>query len=1432
MPAKIIALPGAEPENEGERAVVELLRAQLPGTYTLIPNIEIRTPGRPPYEYDLVVVAPHGLYAIEIKAWLGGIVGDDYTWTVAGAHRRTSPATTINNKARVLKSQLRASNPLFETVWVQPVVAIADAQGELNIRGTMRDIIMRHTDLAAYLIDPGRIGPRAGDWRRAREAIESRITYVARGRPQGKPRYGVYEVVETLSRRDRVAEYKARNYLLAAGQLHRLRVFSYDPYLPEPEQTRRKAIIQRETEAIQAIGAHPNLIAVHTLFPNPDDPNLFVEVTEWSDVGTLRTLMSPGTPLTLERKIELAEGIAAGLKAAHASGVIHRDVRPENVLIGRDGQAKVMNFDYARIPLPNGVTVGPPVHDPDEPRGYLSPELALPTHVPTTAADVYSLGMILFELLVGMLPFEQPEEANQQATVGGGPSEYGVPDVPPRLNELVREMTRVNPTERIQDLDKVIAELQAIRKLPSATPAPVAPLEEPAPIVERPYDPAVFQVGDTIQDKYVVQKVLVPGGFGQVYKVFDPMFERVWALKIFTHPGRSSEDSLRAEIQALRNLSHPNIVSVHDWGVLKPSGRLFMVSEFVDGEDLRRYASSSAEQRLQLREAVEAIIGVLDALESLHPPMDRIEELERRKANDELDYAEYQELQRLRGEGLLHRDIKPENIMRTGSGQVKLIDFNIARRAAEARQTFIGTPSYMLPTIGSQMAEPWSPANDLFALAIVLYELVTGRHPFPGDPPLLNERPRDPKLMVPDLHPVFAELLLRAVDHEQGTIYRNASQFRAGLRALNGLYRELPVIAPASPLSLEPWEVGRPNYNPFVTRLLRLYSQARRDNGGTRGLDELARLTYVETRLDRMLRPAILQGQYRLVIITGNAGDGKTAFIKSLEQTVDAAGVAIDRPSANASSFSYNGVRFITNYDGSQDEGAERVNDVVLREFFSPFANDSFETPDARSTQVIAINEGRLLDFFAPHLADSANLGRLATTLRAYFEPEQSRALPPWLLVIDLNQRSVVAADPDQRSVVAADPDAQDSASIFERQLQALLKPELWAACDGCALRERCFIRNNAATLSDPASGPAVRERLRVLFEIVHLRRLMHITMRDLRSALSWLIARDHTCDDVAALLDQAPPPSTLLQLLYVNAFATDQAPVLGGADDRLVALLRQIDIAEVANPAADRALHFHGIDDVPMLAFDARADLARDWLSQWSPPVGWEANRSPQSIAEHRRRHAMLRRIAFFERRGDEWQTMLPYQQLGTFRKATHGDRDELEQTRLLLIEAISRAEGAQDATLARRAICLRSGQGSGRLKSFRLFPADDFQLSVPAPRGGRYVEYAADRLLLTHHPRNQEDMLAGSRPAELNISLDLLDLLAQIREGFTPSADALSGFFINLVIFKNMLAHLPYRSLLLTRDDGQYYEVVQSSVATIGLRKLDERLTDATQP
>src|SRR4029079_6590496 len=85
-------------------------------------------------------------------------------------------------------------------------------------------------------------------------------------------------------------------------------------------------------------------------------------------------------------------------------------------------------------------------------------------------------------------------------------------------------------------------------------------------------------------------------------------------------------------------------------------------------------------------------------------------------------------------------------------------------------------------------------------------------------------------------------------------------------------------------ITLEPWEIGKPNYNPYVTRLLTLYSQAKRTNSGTRGLDEIARFTYVPTRLDTDLTPAIADGDFRLFVVTGNAGDGKTAFLQRVEQ--------------------------------------------------------------------------------------------------------------------------------------------------------------------------------------------------------------------------------------------------------------------------------------------------------------------------------------------------------------------------------------------------------------------------------------------------------------------------------------------------------------------------------------------------------------------
>ncbi len=1042
----------------------------------------------------------------------------------------------------------------------------------------------------------------------------------------------------TLARRDAVSEFLAHSILLRSAEKVRLRVFSYDPYLDPEAQAQRRECIHREAEALHKIGPHPNLIALQAFFTAPTDPNLFVEVTDWSAAGTLRGLLSAETPLSLERKLELAHGIAAGLQTAHEAGVIHRDVRPENILIGRDEQPRLMNFDHAR---------------------------------------------------------DSPEDALQGTMTLGAPSEY-VPDVPDALNALVQQMLHPDARRRPQTAAEVIATLHDLREKPSGTviEAPEPELETPpTPPVET--EPVKFSENDAIDGKFYVQKVLDAGGSGRVYRVYDPIRDRVLALKVFEATALSLE-FLKREVRTLEQIQHPHIVRFQGWGQLAQSERFYLLTDFVEGEDLHAY--TTPDRRLPVRDAVNLVLQLLSALSAIHPDVERLTELRAKMEDGEIEEAEYEEFGRLQESGFLHRDIKPANLMLSANG-LMLVDFNIAARASQSGQTYVGTPGYMLPETGLLR---WSADGDIFATGIVLYELVTGHYPYFTNQPDAETPPTDPRTYIPELHPALADILLRAVSCDATRRYHSARRFREELLALGEVYVQAPEIAPVcTGLTLEPGEADKSNYNPYVTRFLRLYSQARRDNSGTRGLDEIARLTYVPTRLDRLLRPAVLNGRYRLVIITGNAGDGKTAFIKQLEETAGAQTVV--HPTDNAGEFTYNGLRFVTNYDGSQDEGAERANDLVLTEFFAPFADATIaRAPDESAVHVIAINEGCLIDFFGAtpgvhNTGAATQFSRLGALLTRFFESDHDvGALPSWLLVVDLNRRSVVARDPET-----------DDLSIFDQQLATLLKPEFWETCHRCDLRERCPINYNVSTLSDPASGAEVRERLRTLFEIVHLRRQLHITMRDLRSALSWMLFRDLNCDDIATLLASRAHPDQHLVLLYHQALAADGAPPAGRADDRLVALLRQVDPAQVANPTADRALHFQDLRGLPRLTFEERPALAATWLAEWRLPRAWEAMQDPKTVQAIQEKHAAARRIAYLERRDASWkEEMLPYQNFLRFRELTQSAAPNLVALTDELVEGISLAEGARSTDLARRFVCLRAGQADKvKIKSFRLY-------------------------------------------------------------------------------------------------------------------------------
>jgi len=667
--------------------------------------------------------------------------------------------------------------------------------------------------------------------------------------------------------------------------------------------------------------------------------------------------------------------------------------------------------------------------------------------------------------------------------------------------------------------------------------------------------------------------------------------------------------------------------------------------------------------------------------------------------------------------------------------------------------------------------------------------------------------------------------LMRAVSADRGTHYATARQMRQAILDLNEGYlvAQSPPTVTIQGITLTDDEIGRPNYNPFVTRLLSLYSQARRNNRGTRGLDEVAQLTYVATRLDQYLLPDVLDGRYRLVIVTGNAGDGKTAFIRMVEQGAEDKGAFIERLSANASRFQCNGHTFVTNYDGSQDEGAERANDQVLAEFFAPYADNVPVTP--ATMHLIAINEGRLIDFFDSS-EQRKQFTELSKTIRAFFDNDEAM-LPDWLLIVDLNQRSVVAQEVDE-----ATGQPIEGSSILERQLEHLLRTEHWAPCGVCVLAQRCFIKFNVDTLADPVSGTAVRERLRTLFEIVHLRRKLHITMRDLRSALAWMIARDHDCGDVATLLseDGKHGDSALVRqarLLYMNAFGADDIPPVASTDDRLVTLLRQIDVAEVTNSGDDCALYFEGVKGIERLSFVLRSDIPAPLLALIREDLvdGWQGVQSSHGKARRYAYAGMLRRLAYFERRDDRWSAMLPYQHLITFQSVLRNDHDE-QETRAMLAQGLSTLEGAHSRELTRANIFLRAGREQKvRVKSFRLFPVAEFCLMLPRARATsrRYLEYLPDRFRLVHTPADGK-RISGARAAELVVTLDVWELLVRVSDGYLPSFYDLGGHYLNLVIFKNALTHLHYRRALLTRDDRTFFEVRQEALGRVSLQRYQE--------
>ena len=266
--------------------------------------------------------------------------------------------------------------------------------------------------------------------------------------------------------------------------------------------------------------------------------------------------------------------------------------------------------------------------------------------------------------------------------------------------------------------------------------------------------------------KYEVVDQIGRGGMGTIFRARDPILQRSVALKVITNLEVTPE--LRArffrEAQACARITHPNIVIIHDMG--EDDGRLFIVMELLDGEELGRVIARQAQ--LSLKDKLDIVKQICDGLHYAHQ------------------------------KGVVHRDIKPANILVLPTGQVKILDFGIAQIAGAATHRdltrtglFMGTLRYMAP---EQVRGQADRRSDIFSVAAVSYELLSGRPPFGGDDPLqILEQLRTttpPRLTAldPSLPSGLADVLERALQKEPGDRFADLGQMA---RQLDGLRRAL-----------------------------------------------------------------------------------------------------------------------------------------------------------------------------------------------------------------------------------------------------------------------------------------------------------------------------------------------------------------------------------------------------------------------------------------------------------------------------------------------------------------------------------------------------------------------------------------------------------------------------------------------------------------
>jgi serine/threonine protein kinase len=580
---------------------------------------------------------------------------------------------------------------------------------------------------------------------------------------------GRYKFEAELGRRDDLIIYRAHDTELERQVVIRILLpqFGADPDF--------RARFQQEVELISAL-KHRYVVEVYDFGEYEGRPYV---VMPYLAGGSLETRLQAG-PLDLQILTPIIERIAAALDEAHSRHIIHGQVMPGDILFDRQGQAYLSDFSLARLfdswaDFSQQASAAKRVN-------YMSPEqvgaLLEKSSVPVDGrSDIYSLGVLLFEALTGQAPYEAETVYDTAMAHLKAPIPLLrklKPELPETYQTLINRTLAKDPADRYATAGAVANHMQELlsgRWYMSKISGVISKAAKPAPNIEPSVSSASPPVlsGSTF-GRYQLGRELGRGGMGVVYLAYDPETKRQVALKVLLDhlaATPSFRQQFQHEAKLIARLAHEYIAPIYDFGAY--NNQPFIVIPYLAGGTLAAKLAQG-QRRLKSSQLTPIIKRVALALDEAHR------------------------------HNIIHQDVKPGNILFNDKGEAFLSDFGIAvlqvsDLAVENRMG--GTPQYMSPEqikviMKKEGREILDGRSDIYALGVVLFEMLTGRVPYPAGTPreiaLAHLNRPVPRLaeIRPDLPAAYQQIIDQALAKEPAQRYQTGQALAKDIQELAG----------------------------------------------------------------------------------------------------------------------------------------------------------------------------------------------------------------------------------------------------------------------------------------------------------------------------------------------------------------------------------------------------------------------------------------------------------------------------------------------------------------------------------------------------------------------------------------------------------------------------------------------------------------------